>query len=45
VARFIAKVPNFLYEPVKYPLRWAASLHVPFSVQCHAAMRSSVLLR
>src|SRR5215471_2921430 len=31
--------------PVKYPLLWAGSLHVPFSVQCHAVIRSSVLLR
>src|SRR5215475_2509374 len=31
--------------PVKYPLLCAASLQVPFSVQCHAAMRSSLLLR
>ncbi len=26
VARFIAKVPNFLYEPVKYPLRGVGSV-------------------
>src|ERR1051326_5052544 len=32
-------------EPVKYPLRCTASLQVPFSVQCQAAIRSSVLLR
>ena len=30
---------------VKYPLLCAGSLQVPFSVQCQAAMRSSVLLR
>ena len=31
--------------PVKYPLWFAASLHVPFGFQCHAAIVSSVFCR